>query len=84
MMQTSLSAWSEVRKDLNRRQLDVLHAIIQLGGRATMHRVALRLNVPLNTISGRFSELQRKGYLQPVEIDQTPGYRARTVYEART
>lgn len=64
--QTSLIAWMDVQKDITERQNQVIQAIRELNGVATMHAVAFRLNLPLHTISGRFSELVKCGRLEPV------------------
>jgi len=82
-LQTRLAAWQEVRKELSFRQREVFLILRQMGGKATMHEVALRLFKPLNTISGRFSELREKGLIEPAEIDRTPGHRPRTVWRVR-
>lgn len=59
--QCSLEAWIKTKDQLNKKQNDVLQAMKDLGNYATMHDVASYLCVPLNTISGRFSELRRMG-----------------------
>jgi len=82
MKQTSLLAWQSVSVTLSKRQAEVLTALREVGGRATMHKIALHLGRPLYSISGRFSELEKKGYIQPIEIEKQDGYHPRTVYQA--
>lgn len=80
MKQTSLLAYQGVKSTLTQRQYAVMRAIRECGGRATMHKVALRLFLPLHSVSGRFSELEKKGWIKAVDIDTSPQRRPRTVY----
>lgn len=77
--QTKLEAYLSIEYSLPKRQLDVINALKELN-RATMHQVADHMVVPLNTISGRFSELKRKGLIKEVEIIKVSGS-SRTVFE---
>lgn len=81
--QSSLSSFTSIRPSLSKRQKEVLETIRALGGRATMHEVAARLGIPLNAISGRFTELSRKGKIGEAGIDQESGRQPRTIYEAK-
>lgn len=47
----------KVLPEIKGRKKQVLDALIQLGGKATMYEVGQLLNLPLNHISGRFKEL---------------------------
>ena len=78
--QAKLSAYMEVQESLSLRQRAVLDAIGNLGGKATMHKVADQLGVPLNTISGRFSELYKKGYIRPIGYEKEENKVRRTVW----
>lgn len=54
----SLEVYKEkVLPTLMGRKLQVLNSIKSLGGEATMWEVSQIMNVPVHTISGRFSEL---------------------------
>lgn len=80
MKQTSLLAYSIVKPGLTARQEQVYNTLILMGGSGTMHRVAMKLLVPLNCISGRFSELERKGMIRGDKLEVIPGRVPRTVY----
>lgn len=82
--QTRLDAYIFVSENLNTRENDVLCAIKALGGRATMHQVATYMNVPLNTISGRFSALFRKGSVIHDGIERPEGKRPRTIFRVKS
>lgn len=79
MAQTSLIAYIEVRATLPMRQKAVLNAIGELGGHATMHAVAMHMLRPLHTLSGRFSELQKKELIWISSYERF-GTRFRAVY----
>jgi hypothetical protein len=79
-VQTSLLAYQSIKPGLTARQEQVYNALILIGGSGTMHRVAMKLLVPLNCISGRFSELERKGYIRGDQYEVVPGRVPRTVY----
>lgn len=82
MKQTSLTAFSSaVRPNLTARQMAVLRVLKDFGP-MTMHEVAIKLLRPLNTLSGRFSELERKQMIAPSGIERIPGRHPRTVYRA--
>lgn len=49
--------YTNILPGLSKKQSIVLNAMYEIGRPCTMHRVAEFLQVPLNTISGRFSEL---------------------------
>lgn len=56
--ENSLKVYKEkVLPTLMGRKLQVLNSIKSLGGEATMWEVSQLMNVPVHTISGRFSEL---------------------------
>ena len=62
MQRTSLEAYTEVKKTLGRRQIEVLNAF--LGGNATNAELADYLNRPINTITPRTNELVKKGLVK--------------------
>lgn len=76
---TRLTAYEAILENLTERQGAVLEAIKGLGGRATMHQVAEAMHVPLNTISGRFSELRRLNLIKEFGITQDK--RKKTIFE---
>lgn len=81
MAQTSLITYDTIKPSLNHRQTEVLHAIEILGGSATMHKVAIKMFRPLHTISGRFSELVKKGYITKIGVEEAvKGHPPRTIY----
>lgn len=56
--ENSLAVYREkVQPTLKGRKLEVLNAINELGGSATMYEVGIKMNRPIHTISGRFGEL---------------------------
>lgn len=56
----SLAVYKDkVLPNLTGRKLQVLEALKKLGGEGTMYEVGQLLNLPLNNISGRFSELKK-------------------------
>lgn len=71
-MQATLSHYSP----LTPRQREVLGGLKRLG-RATSRDVAFALRIPLNKISGRFSELERRGFI--VKAGRRGGF---ALYEA--
>lgn len=64
---TQMDAWVKVQENLADRQKLVLR-VIQAHYPITMHGVADILEVPLNTISGRFSELRGKDSIKKVGV----------------
>jgi len=81
MPQTSLSSWTKVQQTLPYRQFQVWYALREMGNRATMHGVAVHLQVPLHTISGRFSELKKKGMIREFDTVAPKNGCKRTVWE---
>ena len=81
MHQTSLQAYNCVKKQLANRQAEVLGTMIKMGGRATMHGVATIMGVQLHTISGRFGELRKNGWIREAEVYEPEGKQPRTVWE---
>lgn len=66
MHANSLDAYhNEVKPTLKGRKLIVYEAIKKMP-KCTMKDVATYLNVPLNTISGRFSQLRDTGFIKEV------------------
>lgn len=59
---------TKILPELTERQRNVLEALRSLDKPSSMHEVAEAMNVPLNTISGRFGpkELRGKGYIKVV------------------
>jgi hypothetical protein len=70
--EASLDAFKSILHELPQRRRVVLEAIAELGT-ATAKEVAAYLGVPLNTISGRFSELSdttERALIEAVVVDQ--------------
>lgn len=55
---------SKIRKELTNRENEVLSAIEEIARPCTMHEVAKHLSRELHAVSGRFSELVKKGFLE--------------------
>jgi hypothetical protein len=60
--------FDKVKPELKGRKLAVINALIELGGSGTMYEVGKLLNMPLNNISGRFSELVKSGKIDGIGI----------------
>lgn len=69
MQQTSLEAYAEVRKKLNRRQADVL-ACIEEHGPINNRQIGERLHWPINAITPRVLELREKHRVESAYIDK--------------
>jgi hypothetical protein len=76
---TSLDAWKRVRANLTERERMVA-AKVRGKKRATQRDVANAMQVPVHTISGRFSALERMKILKEVGKIYRNGY-SYTVYE---
>jgi DNA-binding transcriptional regulator YhcF (GntR family) len=76
---TSLDAWKRVRKNLTARE-QMVAGIVRGKKRATQRAVANSMKVPVHTISGRFSSLERKKILKEVYKIYRNG-QSYTVYE---
>jgi predicted transcriptional regulator len=63
---TQIMAYEDVIKTLADRQRAVMHIIEEHSGGLTAEETADILGVPLNTISGRFTELNDLGVLRAV------------------
>lgn len=71
---------NDIKPKLNERQTAVLSTMKQMNFPCTMHEVAEFMQVPLNTISGRFSELKRMNKITAIgRTNNTTGKR-KTVY----
>jgi len=66
MNDNSKEAFNAVLPDLQKRELTVIEALRGLG-KATMHQVAEKMNVGVNTISGRFTRLVRIRKIKAVD-----------------
>ncbi|GAB1376863.1 hypothetical protein MASR1M48_17150 [Lactococcus petauri] len=62
MQQTQLDSWEDLQKHIGKRQLDVFQAITHLKG-ATCYEVSIFLNIPINRVSGRITELAKKNLI---------------------
>lgn len=78
--QASLTAYFDIKDEIPQRQTQIVNAIRDLGGKATMHEVARHLELPLNAISGRFSELRRKLRIRPMGYN-FDGRTKKTIFE---
>lgn len=82
---TRHEAHAHVLVDLAARQEAVLGVIRNSAAGATSHEVAVDLGVPLNTISGRFTELAAMGKIRAAGTRANPsGRRAAVWVEAVT
>ena len=63
MRDTQQAAWIELKVKLTERQRQVVEVITSRGGACTSFKVAEVLNVPINYVSGRFTELNDKGVI---------------------
>jgi len=62
--ENSLKVYREkIEPKLAGRKLQVLHAISDLGGSATMFEIGQHLNLPLNCFSGRLTDLKKSGHI---------------------
>lgn len=66
MNPVSLYVYKELVLPTMTDRQSVVYGAIQQLKEATCHDVAMFLNVPVNTISGRFSELKRKNKIEKV------------------
>lgn len=67
MQMTSLLAYKDAKKDLNRKQKLVYEAIEQIQP-CTNKRIATYLNWPINSVTPRVLELRQKGKVKLGEI----------------
>lgn len=74
IQQTSLLAFSNIRKDLPARQGQVLDCIEQYGPIANK-TIAQMLNLPINSITGRVLELRRKQLVELARVDMSAEHR---------
>lgn len=79
MKQTSLDSFIAIKRELPKRRAEVLRAVEELGGSASSFQVAERLGLPLHSISGRITELQKSGHLVDSGERQEKMYRKRQI-----
>jgi DNA-binding transcriptional regulator YhcF (GntR family) len=60
---TSLIAFEKILKELSPRQMKVYEKVSTFPG-ITERECAFKMKVPVHTISGRFTELERKGVIK--------------------
>lgn len=60
---TSLKAFEKILRELPKRQMQVFEKVHSFPG-ITIREVAIKMNVGVNVISGRFSELEEKGIIE--------------------
>jgi DNA-binding MarR family transcriptional regulator len=59
---TSLRAWEAIQKELTPKEMDVFEKVQTFPG-VTQRETAALLQVPVHTISGRFTSLEKKKVL---------------------
>lgn len=81
--QVRIRAYNEIESQLSEKQYTVLKAIFEQG-RATMQQTADYLGLPINQVSGRFTELHdvKYGlfYIQPCGVIRVNN-RPRTIFQ---
>lgn len=65
MEQTSLMAYANINKKLGEKQREML-GIFKYYGELYDRKIADILNWPINSVTGRRNELQKKGYIMKV------------------
>jgi len=68
MQQQSIQAFELVKRDLGKRQAQVLNCIYQLG-QASNHMISNFLGLEINQITGRTNELYKKNRIHEVKKD---------------
>ena len=68
---------------LSGRKLQVLNAIKELGGSATLYEVAKHLNIGVNCISGRFTELKRVELIEDTKQLKKHGESTFTIWKIK-
>lgn len=81
MQSTSLDAFDGIKKDLGKRQADVLRAIKVLG-KPTNLEIANFLGKPINSITPRTNELVKKFYVTDCGIKISPSGRPAMMWRA--
>jgi len=59
-MNTQLNAWDAIQPTIHKKRNTVLNAIKEING-GTLNDIAHYLDWPINRVSGRVTELHRKG-----------------------
>jgi DNA-binding MarR family transcriptional regulator len=62
MKNTSIMAYDSIQKELTPREMKVYEKVYTFPG-ITQRETAEKLNVPVHTISGRFTSLENKGII---------------------
>lgn len=75
-----LAYYADVQPELTKRESEVFNCLNDLGG-GTLFDVAFRLGVPVNTISGRFTGLRKKGKIDGSGVGVAPGGNRCTKYK---
>jgi DNA-binding MarR family transcriptional regulator len=65
MNPNSLMAWESIQKELTPREMKVFEKVYTFPG-ITQRETAEKLNVPVHTISGRFTALENKGIIKVI------------------
>ncbi len=66
MIDTSLEAWSGVKKTLSKRQIEVYNCILKLPNRTTAE-YAKTLHLPLRSVAPRITEMLQDGRIKRLD-----------------
>lgn len=66
MKQTQIQSYILIKESLGKRHKQILELLSVTP--LTIHEISQSLNLPLNSISGRLTELEKKGKIQPKGI----------------
>jgi predicted transcriptional regulator len=83
--ETQLDAWKAIQPKIGKRQKEIYALIKASISGMTLFEIQRRLNLPINSISGRVSELKTMGLIAEsslVRINPTSG-RSATVWVAK-
>ena len=62
--ESQLESYTLIGSKLGDRQLAVFHTIRKQRGGMTLFEISEAMQIPINQVSGRVTELQRRGYVQ--------------------
>ena len=70
---TSILAYAEVLEDLGERQAEVYRVIRDFGDRGCNNKmIARKMNIPINSVTGRVNELRKMGIVLHYKKDICP------------
>ena len=79
IQETSRNAYHEIKKELGRRQVEVLHALEMLGEACNL-AIADYLHLPINQVTPRVNELVKAGVVGEAKKDLSPKTNKRVIY----